>query len=109
MFLILFTYNVSATEIDALLPAHNEHLDTYFQAGLFLAAGPQDGQTGGVLLARGERTLVEAAVSTDPFVTSGAATADIVTFSFFRTSDALASLRYPFIASWQTDHYRLRD
>ncbi|MGP3933628.1 hypothetical protein [Nonomuraea sp. KM88] len=43
-------------------------------------AGTLDPRTGGLIIADGERAAVEAAVACDPFLTSGAATAEILHF-----------------------------
>ncbi|MEU5837397.1 YciI family protein [Streptomyces diacarni] len=80
MFVIVLRYRAPMETIDALRDAHYAHPDGVFAQGLAQLAGPLEPRTGGVVIADGERAAVEAAVASDPFVTSGAATAEILRF-----------------------------
>ncbi|MCP2259543.1 putative conserved protein YciI, contains a putative active-site phosphohistidine [Streptoalloteichus tenebrarius] len=81
MFLILLDYRAPLAEIDRLLPAHREYLERHYAAGTFLMSGPRSPRSGGVILAEAEgRDALAAVVETDPFVTAGAATYEIVEF-----------------------------
>jgi uncharacterized protein YciI len=77
--LILLTYN-DIDAIDALMPAHVAWLEAGLAEGAFLVAGRREPRTGGVIVVRGDRAAAEAIAATDPFVTAGAATADVVPF-----------------------------
>ncbi|MGK6324600.1 YciI family protein [Sphingomonas sp. DT-51] len=77
--LILLTYG-DIDAIDALMPAHVAWLEAGFAEGAFLVAGRREPRTGGVIVVRGDRAAAEAIAATDPFVTGGAATADVVPF-----------------------------
>lgn len=80
MFVIVFKYRAPLETVDALKEAHYTHPEGVFGRGLARLAGPLEPRTGGVVIADGPREAVEAAVAADPFVTSGAATADILGF-----------------------------
>jgi uncharacterized protein YciI len=80
MYLVILDYEVPLEEIDAALPAHRAWLDEGYDAGLFLASGPREPRTGGVILARGERAVIEAALARDPFVLRRLARHELVEF-----------------------------
>jgi uncharacterized protein YciI len=90
--LILLSYVKPLDAVDAQLPAHVAWLKQGFEQGLFVVAGRRTPRTGGVILSRGEREAVEALAATDPFVTSGVATAEVVSFSASFAAPALAAL-----------------
>lgn len=76
--IILIDYVASEDAVDAQLKPHVEWLEQGFDAGLFLLGGRQVPRSGGVILCRGHRADVEALAATDPFVTSGVATANVI-------------------------------
>jgi uncharacterized protein YciI len=80
MFVIVFRYRAPLETIDALKDAHYSNPHGVFATGLARFAGPLEPRTGGLVVAEGERSAIEAAVASDPFVTSGAATAEILRF-----------------------------
>ncbi|MET7383022.1 YciI family protein [Streptomyces sp. NPDC005526] len=80
MYVIVFRYRVPLERIDALREAHYTHPEGVFARGLARLAGPLEPRTGGLVLADGPRSAIEAAVASDPFVTSGSATAEILAF-----------------------------
>ncbi|KAA2251169.1 hypothetical protein F0L68_37720 [Solihabitans fulvus] len=84
MFLITLTYVAPLETIDSLRAAHYDNPDGVFAKGLVRLAGPLVPRTGGLIVAEGERAEIEAAVATDPFVTSGAATVQITEFTATR-------------------------
>ena len=90
--LIVLTYVKPLDEVDARLPAHGAWLREGFRQGLFLVAGRRTPRTGGVIVARGEREAVEALAATDPFVTSGVATAEVIAFDATFAAAAVADL-----------------
>ncbi|SHH01592.1 YciI family protein [Streptoalloteichus hindustanus] len=82
VFLILLDYVAPLAEIDRLLPEHRAYLERNYDAGRFLMSGPREPRTGGVILATAnDRAELVAVVETDPFVTSQAATYEIVEFT----------------------------
>lgn len=90
--LLLLTYVRPLDEVDAHMKAHVDWIKQGFEAGVFLVAGRQEPRTGGVILARGQRPEAEALAATDPFVTSGVATVEIVQFNASFATPALAGL-----------------
>lgn len=78
---VLLTYTRPLNEVDAQMAAHVAWLDAGFAQGAFLIAGRRDPRTGGVIVMRGDRDAVARVMATDPFVTSGVATAEIVPFN----------------------------
>ncbi len=93
MYLVLVNYLKPLSVIDALLPAHREFLEANYRAGLFLASGPREPRTGGVILARaGSREDLAKVLAQDPFVREGAAACEIIEFKATRAGKALAIL-----------------
>lgn len=68
MYLVILDYHAGLEKIDAALEAHRAWLQENYDSGLFLASGPRQPRTGGVILARGDRATIEAALAQDPFV-----------------------------------------
>jgi uncharacterized protein YciI len=62
------------------VPQHRTYLERHFSSGLFVASGRRVPWTGGVIVARGARVDVEAAVADDPFTREGVAETEIVEF-----------------------------
>ncbi|KQT33789.1 hypothetical protein ASG29_05305 [Sphingomonas sp. Leaf412] len=92
MSLILLTYVASLEKVDALMPAHVEWVEAAMREGAFLVAGRRNPRTGGVILAHGTATAVEAIAATDPFVTGGVATVEVVAFNASFAQPALGNL-----------------
>lgn len=79
--LLVLTYTAPLLAIDAAMPAHRRFLDEHFAAGEFLATGPRDPRTGGVILARlRDDRRVSDVVAADPFSQLGLATYDVIVF-----------------------------
>ena len=89
---VTLTYVAPIEDVDAQMAAHVAWLEAGFDASLLLLAGRQVPRVGGILLCRGQRTQVEAFAATDPFVTSGVATATITEMAASFAADALAPL-----------------
>ncbi|MFQ6143428.1 YciI family protein [Streptomyces seoulensis] len=95
MFVIVFRYRAPLETIDSLKEAHYANPDGVFARGLARIAGPLEPRTGGVVVAEGSRAEIEAAVASDPFVTSGAATAEILAFRPVFTAAAADAVDEP--------------
>lgn len=68
MFVITLTYKDSIENVLRLLPVHRQFLDKYYEAGNFIASGPQVPRTGGVILCQANnRNEVERIIKEDPF------------------------------------------
>lgn len=89
MYVIVLDYVADLSEIDAALDAHRAWLDQHYQEGTFLASGPRQPRTGGVILARGERATIDAAVATDPFAIQGLARHTVIEFHPSRLTELL--------------------
>lgn len=89
---ITLTYVAPVEDVDAQLAAHVAWLEAGFEQGLLLIAGRQVPRTGGIILCRGRRAEVEAYAATDPFVSSGVATASVTEMAASFAADALAPL-----------------
>ena len=90
MFIVSLTYRVSLAEIDAHLADHRAFLDRHFASGAFLASGPKEPRTGGVILATvADRAELEAILDQDPFRRLGLADCAVEAFQPTRFADAL--------------------
>ena len=79
-FVLISRYTAPLERIEELVPAHRAYLQEHFASGLFVVSGRRVPWTGGVIVARGDRAAVEAAVAADPFTQSGVAETEIVEF-----------------------------
>jgi len=89
---ILLRYVAPLEELDRHMEAHIVWLTKGYAEGIFIASGRQVPRTGGVILTRGHRREVEALVATDPFVASGAATAEVIEFTASMAAAGFAAL-----------------
>jgi uncharacterized protein YciI len=90
VFLLLLTYIKPLAEVDAIMREHMAWLNEHYDAGRFLVSGRRIPRTGGVIVARGDdREEIEALAATDPFVSRGVATCEVVQF---RASQSAAGL-----------------
>ncbi|UUL81346.1 YciI family protein [Sphingomonas qomolangmaensis] len=92
MCLVLLTYVRPIEEVDAQMAAHVAFLSDAFEQGVLVIAGRRVPRTGGVLLFRGEPDAVEAVAATDPFVTSGVATFEVVAFTASMAAAGMAGV-----------------
>ncbi|WP_256751485.1 YciI family protein [Mesorhizobium sp. Mes31] len=80
MFIVSLNYKVPLTEIDRLQAAHVEWLKACYAEGIFVASGPKKPRTGGIIIARGSRDVLDARLAADPFAKAGAADYDVTEF-----------------------------
>jgi uncharacterized protein YciI len=81
VFVLLLTYTKPLAEVDALMRRHMAWLDAQYDAGRFVVSGRQIPRSGGVILARGDdREEIETLAASDPFVSGGVATCEIIQF-----------------------------
>ena len=93
MFVLLLTYVKPLAEVDALMRPHVAWLEEQYAAGHFLVSGRQIPRTGGVIVARGDdRAEIEALAASDPFVSGGVATCEVVQFSPSQTAPGFDAL-----------------
>lgn len=68
MFIVSITYQRPLSEIETYLEEHIAFLNHYYANGTFLASGPKERRTGGVILATAPtREALEAILEEDPF------------------------------------------
>ena len=79
IFIASLSYTVPIEQIDDLLKPHLEWLQAGHKAGQFLAWGPKEPRDGGVIFVRAkDRAEAESLLSSDPFMTNGVATSEII-------------------------------
>jgi uncharacterized protein YciI len=93
VFVVLLTYIKPLSEVDALMREHVAWLNEQYDAGRFLVSGRQVPRTGGVILTRGDdREEIEALAASDPFVSGGVATCEVIQFRASQTAAGLDPL-----------------
>ena len=94
MFVLLLTYVKPLKEVDALMRRHMAWLNEQYDAGRFVVSGRRVPRTGGVILARGDdREEIERLAATDPFVSGGVATCEVVQFRASQSEDGFDATR----------------
>ena len=93
MFVLLLSYIKPLEEVDAHMREHVAWLSKQYEAGRFVVSGRQVPRTGGVIVARGDdRKEMEDIAASDPFVTRGVATVEVVQFRASQTADGFDAL-----------------
>jgi uncharacterized protein YciI len=88
MFVLLLSYIRPLEEVDALMRGHVAWLNEHYAAGRFVVSGRQVPRTGGVIVARGDdRDEIERLAASDPFVSGGVATCEVIQFRASQTAD----------------------
>ncbi len=93
MFIISLTYKVPNNEVDRHLEDHMAWLKDGYTSGTFLAAGRRVPRTGGIILATGDRDVVDAMMKRDPFHVNGVADYAISEVNITSTAAGLESLK----------------
>jgi uncharacterized protein YciI len=89
-FVVLVHYTAPLAAVDAIRPAHIEHVERYAREGVFQAWARRDPPVGGVLVAAApDRATLEAIVAEDPYVRAGVARAELVAFNAANVRGAL--------------------
>ncbi|WP_279157138.1 YciI family protein [Obesumbacterium proteus] len=82
MFIVSLSYIKPLAEVEACLDAHRQFLDACYSQGHFIASGPKEPRTGGVILAKGmTRIELESLIKEDPFHRAGVAHYEITEFT----------------------------
>ena len=82
MFIAILTYKKPLEDVDHFLQAHREYLAEHYDAGDFIASGPQTPRVGGVILMKAEsRAKIDSIIEQDPFNINGIADYRIVEFT----------------------------
>jgi uncharacterized protein YciI len=89
-FVVLVHYTAPLAAVNAIRPAHVEHLERYAREGVFHAWARRDPPAGGVLVAAApDRATLDAIVAEDPYVQAGVARAEVVEFTAANVRGAL--------------------
>lgn len=81
MFVVELTYVKPLSEVDAHLEAHRAYLTDQYANGVFVASGPKEPRTGGVILARAASVdALMATLALDPFRIHGLAEYTVTRF-----------------------------
>jgi uncharacterized protein YciI len=79
VFVLLPTYRVPLTQIDAMMEEHRVWIDEHRDSGRFLLFGRRVPREGGFILAAdGDRAEIERIAATDPFATAGLASYEVL-------------------------------
>lgn len=90
MFIILLNYTKPVAEVDAVIPAHIEYLDRYYQLDKFVLSGRKRPRTGGVILCHASnKDEVWAIIAEDPFFIEKVADYDVLEFLPTKTAAGL--------------------
>jgi len=93
MFIVELNYTKPLIEVDAHLEAHRNFLAAQYHAGTFIASGPKEPRTGGIILARSDSPEELAAVlAQDPFQVHGIAEYRVIQFHVRAVSPGLEQL-----------------
>lgn len=81
MFIMAIHHVAPLDRIDEALPAHRDWLDEHYRSGVFLASGPLEPRTGGIVLVAGPTLAeVEQIAATDPLALQGLSTHVVTEF-----------------------------
>ena len=91
MFVLITKYVKPLDEVERLMPAHQEFLDRFYREGKFIASGPREPRTGGVILADVASELeAMKIVCEDPFFTEKVAEYEVIRFTPTRADERFA-------------------
>lgn len=94
MFIVLVTYQKTIEEIDTHLAAHRAFLKQHYDSGDFLASGPQNPRTGGVIFAKANsKEILLDILDHDPFKIHNIATYKVIEFVPNTTIEQLSYLK----------------
>lgn len=93
MFIVSLNYIGKSSEVDKYLEDHIDHLNRYYELGIFIASGRKVPRTGGVILAQAkDRTALEGILNHDPFIIYNLADYELTEFIPSKMVPELASL-----------------
>lgn len=93
MFVVELNYLKPLAEVDAQLEAHRSFLAEQYAAGVFLASGPKEPRSGGIILARAASAeALDAVLAADPFYLQGIAEYRVTRFHVRASAAGLEQL-----------------
>lgn len=82
MFVILLHYKKPLADVDRWLTEHRTFLEQGYQHNLFIASGPRNPRTGGVILSQcQDRAVLEDVLAQDPFRVHDIADYEVIEFT----------------------------
>ncbi|QWW67203.1 YciI family protein [Rhizobium sp. WYJ-E13] len=93
MFILSLTYVKPNEEADRHMEPHMAWVKEGYARGWFLASGRKVPRTGGVILAVGDRALIETYVASDPFIIHGVAEYDVTEVALTTVTEGLEALK----------------
>ena len=93
MFILSLTYVKPNEEADRHMEPHMAWVKEGYARGWFLASGRKVPRTGGVILAVGDRALIETYVTADPFIIHGVAEYDVTEVALTTVTEGLEALK----------------
>jgi uncharacterized protein YciI len=93
MFILSLTYIAPLEAADKHMEAHMAWVKAGYDQGLFIASGRKVPRTGGVILARGDRMVLEAICARDPFAIHGIADYEITEVAFTTAAPGFENLK----------------
>lgn len=93
MFILSLTYTAPIEAADAHMDAHLAWVKAGYDGGHFIASGRKIPRTGGVILARGERAVLEAICAADPFTIHGICEYEITEMALTTTAPGFENLK----------------
>ncbi|MAZ78274.1 MAG: GTP cyclohydrolase [Legionellaceae bacterium] len=89
MLIVELTYLKPLEEVDKVLQAHRAFLQTCYDKGLFLASGPKNPRTGGIIIALTDQKTMKTLIEQDPFHQAGVAEYKITEFEPVKRHEVL--------------------
>lgn len=81
MFIVLLNYKKSIEIIDNYIVAHRAFLDDGYEKNYFVASGPKNPRTGGVIISQlKDKSKLQEILNQDPFFTHDIANYEIIEF-----------------------------
>lgn len=93
MLILSLTYVKPNEEADRYMEPHMAWVKEGYARGWFLASGRKVPRTGGVILAAGDRSEIEAYVAADPFTIHGIAEYEITEAALTTVAEGLEALK----------------
>jgi uncharacterized protein YciI len=93
MLVLSLTYVKPDEEADRYMEPHMAWVKEGYARGWFLASGRKVPRTGGMILAAGDRSAIEAHVAADPFTVHGIAEYEITEVALTTVAEGLERLR----------------
>jgi len=93
MFIVELNYLTTLDEVDKYVQAHRDYLDTHYKSGLFLASGPMNPRTGGIIIVTGnDQAGLEQILQQDPYYQAKIADYKITAFTAVKCREELKAL-----------------